>query len=98
MHGVGTVLEHCPSGNFSANSAWLQCAVLAHNLIHWTATIGDPVEALTVARTVRTQLVAVPGRIVNRSGVLTLRGPARWPWADLFSRRLITIRALPVRI
>ena len=91
----GSGLEHCPSGNFSANSAWLQCAVLAHNLIRWTATIGEPVEALTVARTVRTQLVAVPGRIVNRSGVLTLRGPARWPWADLFHRRLTTIRALP---
>jgi hypothetical protein len=91
----GAGLEHCPSGNFSANSAWLQCAVLAHNLIRWTATIGGPVEALTVARTVRVQLVAVPGRIVNRSGRLTLRLPARWPWADLFSRRLTTIRALP---
>jgi hypothetical protein len=91
----GSGLEHCPSGNFSANSAWLQAAVLAHNLIRWTATIGEPVEALTVARTVRTRLLAVPGRIVNRSGTLTLRAPARWPWADLFNRRLTTIRALP---
>ena len=29
----GAGLEHVPSGNFHANSAWLQCAVLAHNLI-----------------------------------------------------------------
>jgi Transposase DDE domain group 1 len=94
----GSGLEHCPSGNFSANSAWLQAAVLAHNLIRWTATIGEPVEALTVARTVRTRLLAVPARIVNRSGTPTLRGPARWPWADLFSRRLATIRALPAPI
>ena len=91
----GSGLEHCPSGNFSANSAWLQAAVLAHNLIRWTATIGEPVEALTVARTIRTRLLAVPARIVNRSGTLTLRAPARWPWADLFHRRLTTIRALP---
>jgi len=91
----GSGLDHCPSGNFSANSAWLQAAVLAHNLIRWTATIGEPLEALTVARTVRTRLLAVPGRIVNRSGTLTLRAPARWPWADLFNRRLTTIRALP---
>jgi Transposase DDE domain group 1 len=91
----GAGLEHCPSGSFSANSAWLQCAVLAHNLIRWTATIGAPVEALTVARTVRTKLLAVPARIVNRSGTPTLRGPARWPWADHFTRRLATIRALP---
>jgi Transposase DDE domain group 1 len=91
----GSGLEHCPSGNFSANSAWLQAAVLAHNLIRWTATIGEPVESLTVARTIRTRLLAVPARIVNRSGTLTLRTPARWPWADLFNRRLTTIRALP---
>lgn len=91
----GSGLEHCPSGNFSANSAWLQAAVLAHNLVRWTATIGEPVESLTVARTIRTRLLALPGRIVNRSGTLTLRAPARWPWADLFHRRLTTIRALP---
>lgn len=91
----GSGLEHCPSGNFSANSAWLQAAVLAHNLVRWTATIGEPVESLTVARTVRTRLLALPARIVNRSGTLTLRAPARWPWADLFRRRLTTIRALP---
>lgn len=93
----GAGLEHCPSGNFSANSAWLQCAVLAHNLIRWTVTIGQPAPAdrLTVARTVRVQLLAVPARLVNRSGTLTLRCPARWPWAQLFTRRLATIRALP---
>jgi len=92
----GAGLEHCPSGNFSANSAWLQCAVLAHNLIRWTATIGEPVESLTVARTLRVQLVNVPARIVNRSGRLTLRLPARWPWAHRFTTRLEAIRALPV--
>jgi hypothetical protein len=93
----GAGLEHCPSGNFSANSAWLQCAVLAHNLIRWTATIGQPgpIERLTVARTVRFQLLAIPARLVNRSGTPTLRAPARWPWAALFARRLDTIRALP---
>ena len=44
-------MEHVPSGHFSANSAWLQCAVLAHNLIRWTTTLGQPgpVERLTVA-------------------------------------------------
>ncbi|HON76815.1 MAG TPA: IS1380 family transposase [Dermatophilaceae bacterium] len=33
-------LAHLPSGSFHANSAWLQCAVLAHNLLRWTATLG----------------------------------------------------------
>jgi hypothetical protein len=94
----GAGLEHVPSGNFSANSAWLCCAVLAHNLIRWTATTGTtPTEpALTVARTVRVRLLAMPGRLVNRSGTPTLRAPARWPWAAQFNQRLATIRAFPI--
>ena len=35
-------LAHLPSGSFHANSAWLQCAVLAHDLVRWTAILGGP--------------------------------------------------------
>ena len=92
----GAGMDHVPSGNFSANSAWLQCAVLANNLIRWTATIGETgaVDRLTVARTVRTRLIALPGRLVNRAGTMTLRGPLDWPWAEWFNRRLDRLRAL----
>jgi hypothetical protein len=92
----GAGMDHVPSGNFSANSAWLQCAVLAHDLMRWTATVGQaaPVDRRTVAATVRTRLIAIPGRIVNRAGNLVLRGPARWPWAVWFQRRLGALRAL----
>ena len=92
----GAGMEHVPSGNFSANSAWLQCTVLAHNLIRWTATIGQPtpVEARTVARTFRQRLINLPGRLVNRSGTPTLRGPINWPWRHWFDRRLSALRAL----
>ncbi len=94
---AGAGLEHIPSGRFSANSAWLQCAVLAHNLIRWTATLGQPgpVEHRTVARTIRRQLLAVPARLVNRAGRLVLRGPTDWPWAAQFHQRLNALRALP---
>ena len=87
----GAGLDHVPSGNFHANSAWLQCAVLAHNLIRWTATLGNVRvdDELTVARTMRTRLIALPGRLVNRSGVPTLRLPTRWPWRDAFNRALL---------
>jgi hypothetical protein len=92
----GAGMEHVPSGNFSANSAWLQCAVLANNLIRWTATIGEAgtVDHLTVARTVRTRLIALPGRLVNLAGTMTLRAPLHWPWAQWFNRRLDRLRAL----
>jgi hypothetical protein len=93
----GAGLEHAPSGQFFANGAWLCCAVLAHNLVRWTVTVGtqSPVSELVVARTVRTQLIAVPARIVNLAGTPTLRCPLRWPWAEWFTRRLAALRALP---
>jgi hypothetical protein len=92
----GAGLEHVPSGNFQANSAWLQCAVLAHNLIRWTAALGEirVDDQLVVARTIRTRFVAVPGRLVNHAGRRTLRLPTRWPWADAFTNALDKLRLL----
>ena len=92
----GAGMEHCPSGRFFANAAWLGCAVLAHNLIRWTALLGGirPDGELTVARTVRSRLFALPGRLVNRSGQLLLRLPERWPWASTFTRALERLRSL----
>jgi hypothetical protein len=94
----GAGLEHVPSGQFFANSAWLLCAALAHNLIRWTAMLGDitPEDRLTVARTVRTRFFSVPGRLVSRAGRPTLRTPLEWPWADAFNRALDLLRALPL--
>ena len=92
----GAGLDHVPSGNFQANSAWLQCAVLAHNLIRWTAAFGEirVDNQLVVARTIRTRYVSIPGRLVNRAGRPTLRLPTRWPWADAFTTTLDKVRLL----
>jgi len=92
----GAGMEHVPSGKFHANSAWLQCAVLAHNLIRWTATLGQaaPPDRRTVARTVRERLINIPGRLVNRTGTPTLRGPLNWPWRHWFQRRLAALRLI----
>ena len=86
----GAGLEHCPSGRFFANAAWLACAVLAHNLTRWTDRLGrvHPHDQLTVTRTIRTRLLALPGRLVNRSRRWTLRLPAHWPWATTFNTAL----------
>jgi hypothetical protein len=96
----GAGLAHCPSGKFFANAAWLACAVLAHNLVRWTARLGDlhNADQLTVARTIRTKFLALPGRVVNRSGRHTLRMPARWPWAEAFLTALERLRAIPLRV
>jgi len=93
----GAGMAHCPSGSFTANGAWLCCAVLAHNLMRWTAHLGDLVgddETFVVAATLRTRYFAVPARLVNRSGRPTLRLPTRWPWALRFSKALTNLRAV----
>jgi hypothetical protein len=92
----GAGLEHVPSGNFHANSAWLQCAVLAHNLIRWTSILGNirVDNQLIVARTTRTRLLAIPGRLVNHAGRSTLRLPTRWPWKSQFTAALDALRLL----
>ena len=94
----GAGLEHCPSGQFFANAAWLGCAVLAHNLMRWTARLGQlhGDDRLNVARSIRSRVIGLPGRLVNRSGRLVLRLPDRWPWARSFTSALDRIRALPL--
>ena len=95
----GAGLEHVPSGRFHANGAWLCCAALAHNLMRWTAILGQPTptQQRIVARTVRHQLIVMPARLVNRAGNPTLRGPLNWPWRHWFTRRLTALRALQPR-
>ena len=97
----GAGLEHIPSGKFDANSAWLVHAVLAHNLMRQVSYLGEitPNESMVIARSFRRNFIALAGRLVNRSGKITLRTPARWPWAKSFMKALITLRALePVPI
>jgi len=93
----GAGLEHCPSGRFFANAAWLGCAVLAHDLLRWSVRLGAIGDGgLTVARSVRSRVIAVPGRLVNRSGRTVLRLPERWPWEQTFLGALGRIRSLPI--
>ncbi|HTO00058.1 MAG TPA: IS1380 family transposase [Microthrixaceae bacterium] len=89
----GAGLEHIPSGHYHANSAWLACSVLAHNLGIWADLIGGIPRRTHRSR--RTQLVSLPAVIVNRSRRLLLRFPSQWPWEQSFHSILDAIRELP---
>ncbi len=84
-------------GTLGASGAWLVCAALAHNLIRWTAMLGEitPEEHLVVARTMRTKFLSIPGRLVSPGGRPILRAPLEWSWAKAFERALDLLRALP---
>jgi hypothetical protein len=93
-HGAG--LNHCPSGSFNANAAWLLASTLAHNLIRWTQLLGAPdATSLANAKTVRRRLLNIPGRLTRTARRWTLHLPARWPWEHVFEDTLGRLRALP---
>jgi hypothetical protein len=88
-------LAHFPSGKFTANAAWTVIAALAHNLLRWTTLIGLPNTIIPTARTMRRRLLTVPGRITRTARTVTLRMPARWPWATEFLTALDHLRTVP---
>jgi hypothetical protein len=75
-----------PSGRFGANSAWVLCAAIAHNLLHAAGTLAaQPHPAGPHARargaTLRRQLITVPARLARPARTPVLHLPSRWPWA-----------------
>ncbi len=92
----GAGLNHCPSGRFFANAAWLVLASLAHNLLRWTASLGLGIDGPVVAKTIRRRFVAVGGRLTRSARRFRLRLPARWPWREAFMTALGRLRALPL--
>ena len=75
-------LAHMPSGRFGANSAWVLCAAIAHNLMRAAARIAG--DRLTVARgiTLRRKIVNIPARVVRPQRKPVLHLPRHWPWSQ----------------
>src|SRR5215212_2684565 len=76
-----SALAHLPSGAFTANAAWLVCAVMAFNLTRAAATLTtSPALARAATRTIRRKLINVPARIATSARRLRLHLPTNWPW------------------
>jgi len=85
-----SALAHLPSGKFTANAAWLVCAVMAFNLTRAAATLAGGRLAKATSATIRRTLVTVPARIASSARRLTMHLPLAWPWQpaweQLFTR------------
>ena len=73
-------LAHFPSGSFAANGAWLVLATIAFNLTRAAGTLASRFHAKATTGTIRTQLIAVPGRLARSARQLTVHLPEHWPW------------------
>ncbi len=76
-----SALAHLPSNSFSANAAWLVCAVMAFNLTRAAGTLtADPKLTKATTGTLRRTIASVPARIASSARRLTLHLPTDWPW------------------
>jgi len=75
-------LSHMPSGHFGANSAWVLCAAIAHNLLRAAGVLAGGTHAVARAATLRRKIVNIPARLTRPQRRPILHLPSHWPWAD----------------
>ena len=74
-------LAHIPSGRFGANSAWVLCAAIAHNLLRATGILAGDHHTRARASTLRRKIVNVPARLARPQHRPILHLPTHWPWS-----------------
>ncbi|MEV2226321.1 IS1380 family transposase [Nocardia vinacea] len=75
-------LAHMPSGKFGANSAWVICAGIAHNLLRAAGTLAGGNHRRARAATLRRKIVNIPARLARPQRRPILHLPTHWPWVE----------------
>ena len=87
-----SALAHLPSGNFSANGAWLAAATMAYNLTRAAGSLAGSLHAKARTASLRTRLINTPARIARSARRLVLHLPTAWAFEpgldELFRRAL----------
>jgi hypothetical protein len=74
-------LAHLPSGRFGANSAWILCAGIAHNLLRAAGVLAGDRHARARGSTLRRTIVNIPARLTRPQRRPLLHLPTHWPWS-----------------
>jgi hypothetical protein len=75
-------LAHMPSGRFGANSAWVLCAAIAHNLLRAAGTLAGRTHAVARGATLRRRIVNIAARLARPQRRPVLHLPSHWPWTS----------------
>jgi len=78
-------LAHMPSGRFGANSAWILCAAIAHNLLRAAGVLAGGAHAVARGATLRRKIVNVAARLARPQRRPFLHLPTHWPWAQAWT-------------
>ena len=85
-------LAHIPSGRFGANSAWVLCAAITHNLLRAAGTLAGGHHAVARGASLRRHLVNIPARFARPARKPVLHLPAHWPrqahWTSLWDNTI----------
>jgi hypothetical protein len=74
-------LAHMPSGRFGANSAWILCAAIAHNLLRAAGVLAGDQHTRARGSTLRRRIVNAPARLARPQRRTILHLPSHWPWS-----------------
>jgi hypothetical protein len=74
-------LAHIPSGRFGANSAWVLCAAISHNLLRAAGVLAGERHARARGSTLRRKIVNVAARLARPQHRPILHLPTHWPWS-----------------
>ena len=74
-------LAHLPSGRFGANSAWILCAAIAHNLLRAAGALAGDQHSRARGSTLRRRIINVPARLARPQHRPILHLPTHWPWS-----------------
>ncbi|MBB2994168.1 hypothetical protein E9229_000359 [Paeniglutamicibacter cryotolerans] len=88
-------LAHLPSGNFSANAAWLHAATIAYNLTRAAGILAAGSFTRAKMGTLRSKLILVPARIASSARKIKLHLPQNWPWAEPWDRLFTSVQGPP---
>ena len=87
---------HLPFQSFQANAAWLELALLAHDILVWTQQLTlDGEHKIAEPKRLRYRILHVAGQITRHARRTTLHLPADWPWAGAILRAFKRLDALP---
>src|SRR5450755_3165985 len=90
-----SALKHFPSGSFSANGAWLACAVMAYNLSRAAGVLAGGKLGKARTATIRTKLINIPARLASSAGTYTLHLPANSRRERPFMKMFDNVQAPP---
>jgi hypothetical protein len=74
-------LAHLPSGRFGANSAWVLCAAISHNLLRAAGVLAGDQHTRARGSTLRRKIANIPARLARPQHRPVLHLPTHWPWS-----------------